>query len=88
MTRYEIKSRASFWATTAILKYETAPSFGRTNMSRVSFDDIWACLRWLEQPSDRTNGMSSERYRWLLVDEFVERFNVHRAKTFVPSEHI
>jgi Transposase IS4 len=62
--------------------------FGRTNMSRVRFDDIWTCLRWSEQPSDRTDGMSSERYRWLLVDGFVERFNEHRAKTFVPSENI
>jgi Transposase IS4 len=88
MTRYEFKSRASLWATTAISKYETAPCFGRTNMSRVRFDDIWTCLRWSEQPSDRTDGMSSERYRWLLVDGFVDRFNVHRAKTFVPSEHI
>jgi hypothetical protein len=32
--------------------------------------------------------MSSEKYRWLLVDGFVERFNDYRASTFILSDHI
>ena len=32
--------------------------------------------------------MTSERYRWLLVDGFVDRFNTHRARYFIPSELI
>jgi Transposase IS4 len=60
MTRYEFKSRVSLWSTTAVSKYETPPCFGKTNMSRVRFDDIWTCLRWSKQPSDHTDGMSSE----------------------------
>jgi hypothetical protein len=32
--------------------------------------------------------MSPERYRWLLIDEFIDNFNEHRAKTFLPSELI
>ncbi|KAG7360951.1 transposase IS4 [Nitzschia inconspicua] len=32
--------------------------------------------------------MSSEQYRWLLVDDFVEEFNEHMVQAFDPSEHI
>jgi hypothetical protein len=32
--------------------------------------------------------MSSEKYRWLLVDRFVERFNDYRASTFILSDYI
>jgi hypothetical protein len=32
--------------------------------------------------------MSSEHYRWLLVDGFVERFNNHRKNYFFPSDLI
>jgi hypothetical protein len=29
--------------------------------------------------------MSSERYRWLLVDDFITNFNTHPASTFYPG---
>jgi hypothetical protein len=45
-------------------------------------------MRWSEQPEVRPNSMSSEKYRWSLVDGFVDRFNEHRASMFIPSEHI
>lgn len=32
--------------------------------------------------------MSSEPYCWLLVDGFVEAFNLHRRQTFTPSDLI
>ncbi|KAG7369876.1 transposase IS4 [Nitzschia inconspicua] len=32
--------------------------------------------------------MSSEHYRWLLVDDFVEEFNAHMDQAFAPSEHM
>ena len=32
--------------------------------------------------------MSSERYRWRLVDEFVQHFNEHQVSHFTPSEVI
>ena len=32
--------------------------------------------------------MSSESFRWKLVDDFVTNFNLHRATMFVPSDSI
>jgi hypothetical protein len=45
-------------------------------------------VRFSKQPSQRPPGMSSETYRWKLVDDFVKHFNDHRATTFIPSSHI
>jgi Transposase IS4 len=87
-TKYEFKSRASLWSNSPPTKYENAPGFGKTGMSRVRFDDIWRFIRWSSQPDERQEGMSSERYRWMLVDDFVENFNSHRAAAFVPSDLI
>jgi Transposase IS4 len=69
-------------------KYEIPPSFGRTGMTRPQFDELWQCIRWNYQPKERSNEMSSERDRWMLIDRFVERFNEHRARMFVPSEYL
>jgi hypothetical protein len=52
------------------------------------FDDLWKCIRWSNQPPVRQDGMSSEQYRWRLVDDFVNKFNEHRTKGFQPSELI
>ena len=32
--------------------------------------------------------MSSENYRWMLVSDFVDRYNRHRARFFNPSSKI
>jgi hypothetical protein len=32
--------------------------------------------------------MSSERYRWMLVDDFVENINAYGQRTFVPGNHL
>jgi hypothetical protein len=77
MTKFEFTSRASLLTTMVIRKYVTAPSFGKNGM------------RWSEQPDVcPEEGMSSEKYRWLLLYGFVERFNEYRAATFTPSKHI
>ncbi|KAL3778102.1 hypothetical protein ACHAW5_004096 [Stephanodiscus triporus] len=34
------------------------------------------------------HGMSSEQYRWMLVDDFVDNINEYRARTFVPGGHL
>ena len=87
-TKFEFKSRASLWSTTPSSKYIAAPSFGTTGMSRMRFDDLWRFIRWSRQPPERPEGMTSEQYRWRLVDDFVVAFNYHRAATFQPSEMI
>jgi Transposase IS4 len=87
-TKFEFTSRASLWSNSPPTKYEKSPSFGNTGMSRARFDDLWRFIRWSDQPSVRQEGMSSEKYRWLLVEDFVQNFNNHRASNFNPSDLI
>lgn len=87
-TKYEFTSRATLWSTEATSKYELPAGFGRTGMGRVRFDELWTCVRFSYQPPVRPEEVTSEAYRWALVDGFVARFNNHRASTFIPSEYI
>jgi Transposase IS4 len=86
-TRFEFRSRASLWATSGS-KYIPAACMGKTGMSRDRFDKLWSCVRFSSQPDIRPGDMTSERYRWRLVDDFVERFNEYRMSHFTPSERI
>ena len=87
-TKFEFRTRSSLWSTTPVSKYIPAPSFGTTGMSRMRFDDIWRYICWSKQPAERPPDMTSEQFRWRLVDDFVDAFNDHRASTFQPSELI
>ena len=82
VTRFEFGSRASLWSNVTTNKYIPAPSFGLTGMPRKRFDDLWMCIRFSEQPPNRPSDMTSEQYRWRLVDDFVKNFNEHRAQIF------
>ena len=82
VTRFEFGSRASLWSNVTTNKYIPAPSFGLTGMPRKRFDDLWMCIRFSEQPPNRPSDMTSEQYRWRLVDDFVKNFNEHRAQNF------
>ena len=82
VTRFEFGSRASLWSNVTTNKYIPAPSFGSTGMPRKRFDDLWMCIRFSEQPPNRPSDMTSEQYRWRLVDDFVKNFNEHRAQNF------
>ena len=87
-TKFEFDNRRSLWATTATSKYIPAPLFGKTNLSRNRFDDLWRCIRFSDQPSVRPADMTAEQFRWKLVDSSVTEFNEHRASTVSPSERI
>ena len=88
ISKFEFTDRRSLWATVPPSKYEIAPDFGRTGMTRHRFDLIWQHIRFGEQPEERPDGMNHETYRWLLVDKFVEHFNSYRQSHFSPSELI
>ncbi len=87
-TRFEFLNRHDLWSTTSLSKYEPAYKFGLTRMSRNRFDQIWSNLRFSSQPREKPDYMSSEQYRWRLVDDFVTRFNLYRANNFSPSDLI
>ena len=55
-------------------------------MVRKRFDEIFANMRWSHQLSTRPDDVSSESYRWMLLDGFVKNFNSHRATYFSPSD--
>ena len=82
VTRFEFGSRASLWSNVTTNKYIPAPSFGQTGMPRKRFGDLWMCIKFSEQPPNRPSEMTSEQYRWRLVDNFVKNFNEHQAQNF------
>ena len=81
-------NRASLWSTTPASKYIPAPSFGKTGMSRHRFGNLWRFTRFSKQPEVQPPHVSSETYRWMIVDDFVMYFNDHRESMFIPSSHI
>ena len=87
-TRFEFGTRASIWSRTQSSRFVPAPNFGRTGMSRTHSDKLWRYLVWSSQPAVCPPGMLSERYRWMLCDDFVHRFNEHQINYFIPSDHI
>ena len=85
-TRFEFGHRRNLWSEDPLSRFVEAPAFGRkTGMSRDRFEQIWGNLRFSYQPAEQPAGMTSEQYRWMLVDGFVARFNQHRVKYFIPS---
>jgi hypothetical protein len=88
VTRFEFSARASLWSNMAPSKYQPAPSFGKTGMFRNRFDSIMSSICFSRQPAVRPEHMSTEAYRWLLVDGFVENFNNYRECNFSPSDLI
>jgi hypothetical protein len=69
-------------------KYQPAPQFGMTGMSRNRFDDLFSAIRWSYQPITRLDEVLSEQYCWMLIDNFVKNFNKHHESYFNPSDTI
>jgi len=88
ITRFEFGNRAELWSDKPRCKYIPAPDFGKTGMSRQRFDDLWRYMEWSYQPVERPQDMSSERYRWCLIQDFLDRINEHRVNYFHPSDLI
>ena len=57
-------------------------------MSRNHFDQLWKHICFSEQTDKRPEGMSSETYRWKLIDDFVKNSNDHCETMFIPSSRI
>jgi len=89
ITRYEFGERRSLWSSKSQHKYKPAADFGtKTGMSRKRFDDLWSSIRFSYQPDERPADKSHQQYRWMLVDDFINAFNDHRASMFEPSDLI
>jgi len=88
ITRFEYGERASLWSPESSCRYLPPPLLGQTGMTRPRFDELTQHMEWSEQPEERPPGLSSETYRWMLVDDFVSRINSHRVQHFSPSHLI
>jgi hypothetical protein len=90
MTAFEFGERHSLWEKNhhRSCKYIPAPHFGQTGMSRDRYCHILRHLTWSHQPKERPPNMTSENHRWMLVQDFVIRFNEHRASHYSCSDAI
>jgi Transposase IS4 len=69
MTKYDFDDRRDLWSKNAGSKYEYAPQFGTlTGMVRDRFDFLFQMIRFSFQPAERPDGMTSKKYRWMLLD--------------------
>ena len=82
VTQFEFGSQASPWSNMTTSKYIPAPLFGLAGMPQKWFDNLWMCIRFSDQPRNRPSDMTSEQYRWRLVDDFIKNFNEHGVQNF------
>ena len=86
MTRYKFANRRDLWKSEGPTRFEPGANFGKlTGMIRDRYDDIFSNLRFSNQPDEKPAGMSEADYRWMLIDDHVELYNVHRANGYSPS---
>ena len=78
ITGCEFQGRSDLWSLDPPSKYLPAYAFGeKTGMSRNRFDALFRYVTWSFQPKERPEEMSSEDYRWMMVDDHVDLFNAH-----------
>ena len=87
-TNFEFGDRVSLWSNVYQSKYRSAPSFGKTGMSRYRFGILWRHVRWSHQPDVQYEGMSHEAHQWKLVEYFVTNFNEYRTHLISSSDLI
>jgi len=91
-TRFQFGSRADLWATVARSKHMPVPAFdARTGMPRHRFVALWSALTFSRQPAGDApaNGQSGgERYRWVLINDFISSINAHREAHVTPGDTI
>jgi Transposase IS4 len=82
-----IRQASRLWKAGLTSKHIPEPEFGKTGMSRHSFDQISACIRFSDQPRAQRE-LSAVRYCWKPVHDFVSAVNTHRRTRFTQSERI
>jgi Transposase IS4 len=87
-THCQFSNRRDLWNTVPSHPYDVVYNFRPTGMTRHCFDTLHANIRHSRQLENRPVGMSSECYRWTLVDDFITNFNNQRASQFNPSHLI
>ena len=60
----------------------------QTGMVRERFYTLWSCILFSNHPDVQPPNIYSEKYSWMLIDDFVEAFNESMSKNLYPSEII
>jgi hypothetical protein len=55
-------------------------------MSRDRSNELWKHMRFSNKPETIPENMSSEKYQWMLVDDFTYAFNEHRGYVYVLTK--
>ena len=90
ITRCEFSSRDSLWSKHPPSNCRYLPAYelgSKTGMTRDRFNDLMMHMVWSEQPAERPAEMSSERYRWMLVDGYMGkgRTSIELSTTAFPT---
>jgi Transposase IS4 len=86
---FEFNSQRDLWKPLPDKKFIPSPAIGTTTgMLKHQFTNLLASLTFTKQPETQPEGMSSEKYQWRLVDDFITGFNKHCHTCFCPSEMI
>ena len=66
--------------------HRSPPKFGeKTQMYCDIFKYIWEEIRLSRQSEERAEDITSKKYQWRFIDEFVMDFNNHRESKYSPS---
>ena len=86
LTQMRIRERRTAWDSGCFnnWKYMPRPPLQKSGMPRWQYDQIWSCIRFLDQPKVRPEGISHAQHRWMLIEDFVCNFNSQKADNFVP----
>lgn len=82
MTRMRVSNRHGLWKESSAYEYVAAPYFGRF-ISWDRLEAIRANIKYSFQPSERGN-LSSEKFRWMPCEEFMESISEHRRNRVNP----
>jgi Transposase IS4 len=88
ITRCEFENRRDLWSLSTGCRFLTPMNLGQTGMSRNRFEALWTMVTFSKQEPTLPEGMSSQEYRWQLVDDFVDDYNRHRRSCFRPSKRV
>jgi Transposase IS4 len=71
ITQFEFNSQRDLWKPVSDNKFIPSPAIGMTTgMAKHQFKNLLTNITFSDQPETQPKGMSSEKYRWRLVDDF------------------
>jgi hypothetical protein len=78
ITQFEFNSQRDLWKPVSDNKFIPSPAIGNTTgKAKHQFENLLANITFSVQLETQPEGMSLEKYRWRLVDDFISEFSKH-----------